>query len=256
MFRRWSALMLAAWVLPPTPLAAEAPTPTPPPAIKTAEPRKAQRPVTNYVGPGGSQISVAFQGEIVQIRSSEGWDGVGLLDGNTYYGVFRYRTSNPATNGARGVHTIDWSNVSDLGVQTTYTAVMTGTVEHRWRLTTRPERPAPSAPPPNIVVAPPGSDERPKLGDYVYVEELPEAITKVPPAYPPNAREARVQGTVMVQALVLKDGSVGETKIVHSIPELDAAAEAAVRQWKFKPALSKGQPVVVWVAVPVKFSLH
>jgi len=49
---------------------------------------------------------------------------------------------------------------------------------------------------------------------------------------------------------------VVDTKVVKSIPMLDAAAVACVRQWIFKPALSKGQPVSVWVAVPVKFSLH
>jgi len=107
----------------------------------------------------------------------------------------------------------------------------------------------------NTVVAPP-DDELPKFGEYVYVEELPEAVTRVPPSYPDIAREAGVDGTVMVQALVGKDGHVKDTKVVKSIPMLDAAALAAVRQWVFKPALSNNKPVAVWVAVPVKFSLH
>jgi protein TonB len=96
----------------------------------------------------------------------------------------------------------------------------------------------------------------PKFGEYVYVEELPEAITKVPPNYPDLAREANVDGTVMVQALVGKDGKVKDTKVVKSIPMLDQAATEAVRQWVFKPALSNNKPVAVWVAVPVRFSLH
>jgi protein TonB len=96
----------------------------------------------------------------------------------------------------------------------------------------------------------------PKFGEYVYVEELPEAITKVPPSYPDLAREANVDGTVMVQALVGKDGKVKDTKVVKSIPMLNDAALAAVKQWVFKPALSNNKPVAVWVAVPVKFSLH
>ena len=106
-----------------------------------------------------------------------------------------------------------------------------------------------------IVVAPP-DDALPAFGEYVYVEELPEAITKVNPAYPDIAREANVDGTVMVQALVGKDGKVKDTKVVKSIPMLDAAAVAAVKQWVFKPALSNNKPVAVWVAVPVRFSLH
>ena len=107
----------------------------------------------------------------------------------------------------------------------------------------------------DIVVAPPG-DELPKFGEYVYVEELPEAITKAKPVYPDLAREAGVDGTVMVQALVGKDGKVKDTRVVKSIAMLDGAAEAAVKQWVFKPALSNNKPVAVWVAVPVRFTLH
>ena len=106
-----------------------------------------------------------------------------------------------------------------------------------------------------IVVAP-SEDELPRFGDYVYVEELPEAITRVTPVYPDLAREAGVDGTVMVQALVGKDGKVKDVRVVKSIPMLDENAKAAVRQWVFKPALSNNKPVAVWVGVPVKFSLH
>ncbi len=106
-----------------------------------------------------------------------------------------------------------------------------------------------------IVVAP-SDDDMPKFGDYVYVEELPEAVTRVPPIYPDLAREAGVDGTVMVQALVGKDGKVKDVRVVKSIPMLDENAKSAVRQWVFKPALSNNKPVAVWVGVPVKFSLH
>jgi len=81
-----------------------------------------------------------------------------------------------------------------------------------------------------IVVAP-SEEELPKFGDCV-------------------------DGTVMVQALVGKDGKVKDVRVVKSIPMLDQAAESAVRQWVFKPALSNNKPVAVWVGVPVKFSLH
>jgi protein TonB len=107
-----------------------------------------------------------------------------------------------------------------------------------------------------LQVAPPSEEELPKFGEYVYVEELPEAITKVPPIYPDMAREANVDGTVLVQALVGKDGKVKDTKVVKSIPMLDEAAVKAVVQWVFKPALSNNKPVAVWVAVPVRFTLH
>lgn len=106
-----------------------------------------------------------------------------------------------------------------------------------------------------IVVAPP-SDDLPKFGDYVYVEELPEAITKVAPIYPDIAREAGVDGQVVIQALVGKDGRVKDTRVVKSIPMLDASAITAVKQYVFKPALSNNKPVAVWVAIPIRFTLH
>lgn len=107
-----------------------------------------------------------------------------------------------------------------------------------------------------IVVAPPSEDELPKFGDYVYVEELPEAITKVQPVYPDIAREAGVDGQVVVQALVGKDGRVKDTRVVKSVEMLDAAAVAAVKQYVFKPALSNNKPVAVWVAIPIRFTLN
>jgi len=107
----------------------------------------------------------------------------------------------------------------------------------------------------SLVIAPP-SDALPAFGEYVYVEELPEAITKVSPEYPDIARQSSMEGTVVVQALVGKDGKVKDTKVVKSVPVLDDAAVAAVKRWVFKPALSNNKPVAVWVAVPVKFSLQ
>ena len=94
------------------------------------------------------------------------------------------------------------------------------------------------------------------FGTYFYFDELPDAIVKVPPVYPDSAREAGVDGLVMVMAHVCACGEVSETRIVRSVPLLDAASAEAVRKWIFKPALLAGEPVSVWVAVPVKFTLH
>ncbi len=99
-------------------------------------------------------------------------------------------------------------------------------------------------------------DEVPQLGQYVYVEELPEPISKPAPEYPDIARDAGVEGTVLVQALIGKDGKVMKTQVTKSVPMLDDAAQAAVKKWVFKPALSNNKPVIVWVAVPVAFKLH
>lgn len=102
----------------------------------------------------------------------------------------------------------------------------------------------------------PGPKTPARFGQYVYVEEFPELVERVPPEYPDPARAADVSGQVMVQALVGKDGRVRETVLLNSIPMLDAAAAHAVERWRFKPATSNGKPVAVWVAVPIKFTLH
>jgi TonB family protein len=92
--------------------------------------------------------------------------------------------------------------------------------------------------------------------DSLRVDVFPVAIEKPPPNYPAKARAAGIQGTVIVLALIGRDGEVKEARIRQSIPELDEAALEAVRHWKFKPALAAGQPLAVWVAIPVKFTLH
>lgn len=116
--------------------------------------------------------------------------------------------------------------------------------------------PAPGVPIGEVPGARVGSGVLPKWGDYVHVTELPEAIVRVPPAYPDSARARGIEGTVMVRALVLPDGSVAEAHASQPLAFLGPAAEACVRQWRFKPALNGTTPVAVWVGVPVKFTLH
>jgi TonB family protein len=99
-------------------------------------------------------------------------------------------------------------------------------------------------------------DHLPAPGEYVFVEELPEAIYRRLPVYPELARMEGVQGVVMVMALVCVSGQVIETSVIKSIPLLDDAAQQAVRHWIFLPAKAGGEPVAVWVGVPVQFSLH
>jgi protein TonB len=100
------------------------------------------------------------------------------------------------------------------------------------------------------------ADRSPSLGTNVYIEELPEAVTKVAPRYPESARQAGVDGTVLVQALVGRDGLIADAVVMRGPRPLYDAALDAVWQWVFKPALSNHKPVAVWVAIPVKFSLR
>lgn len=83
----------------------------------------------------------------------------------------------------------------------------------------------------------------------------PQKVYSVNPVYPQEAREARVQGVVIVEAKVGADGSVAEAWVVRSIPMLDPAALDAVRQWRFSPTLMNGVPVPVICTVTVSFTL-
>ena len=115
------------------------------------------------------------------------------------------------------------------------------------------EPPRPATPSEGVVFAP--NARRPEIGEYVPVDELPEAIMKLEPMYPEEAKRDRIEGIIIVQALVIEDGSVAECRAIPSIHALEEAAVACVRQWRFKPALSGGKPVAVWVHVPVRFML-
>ena len=88
---------------------------------------------------------------------------------------------------------------------------------------------------------------------FVAVDDPAEPLYTVKAPYPDLAREAGVEGTVVVQALVGPDGRVRDTRVLHSIPLLNGAAQDAVRQWRFKPAAAGGTPVATWVSVPMAF---
>ena len=84
----------------------------------------------------------------------------------------------------------------------------------------------------------------------------PKKIKDVQPVYPPIAQSARVQGIVIIEATIGKDGSVKDAKVLRSVPLLDQAALDAVRQWKFTPTLLNGVPVAVIMTVTVNFTLQ
>lgn len=101
----------------------------------------------------------------------------------------------------------------------------------------------------------PPPDEPFILGPDAAIDLLPKATKKVAPVYPRAARQAGIEGKVLVQVLVGQDGKVKDTRIVKSIPGLDEAAEEAARRWEFEPAQTDGEPAPIWVAIPIKFSL-
>lgn len=80
-------------------------------------------------------------------------------------------------------------------------------------------------------------------------------IHRVEPTYPPLARAARVQGDVVLSAIIDTNGQIQNLQLVSGHPMLVPAAITAVRQWRYKPYLLNGQPVEVETTVTVIFTL-
>ncbi len=107
---------------------------------------------------------------------------------------------------------------------------------------------APPPPPPPKPQAP----KRIRVGGNVQTAKLEN---KVMPQYPPLAKQARIQGTVRLQAVISKDGTVQNLQVVSGHPLLVPAAIQAVRQWRYKPTYLNGEPVEVVTEIDVNFSL-
>jgi TonB family protein len=82
----------------------------------------------------------------------------------------------------------------------------------------------------------------------------PIAMLKVDPAYPPEAIRERVEGTVTLYAVIHKDGSVGEVRVLHGVDErLDRNAQIALARWQFRPATRNGTAVDLEAVVQIPF---
>jgi TonB family protein len=93
-----------------------------------------------------------------------------------------------------------------------------------------------------------------KLGE---VDEPPRVLRAVNPLYPADAAKERVEGRVVVQFVVTKEGTVAEPIVIESVPEgvFDEAAIASAEQYIFTPAVHNGQPVDCIVRLPTIFEL-
>ena len=80
-------------------------------------------------------------------------------------------------------------------------------------------------------------------------------IKKVQPPYPPLARSARIQGSVVLQAEISKDGTIQNLRLISGHPMLAPSAIEAVKQWRYKPYFLNGEPVEVETQITVNFTL-
>ena len=88
---------------------------------------------------------------------------------------------------------------------------------------------------------------------------VPVLLREVKPAYTAEAMRAKVQGTVLVECVVLPDGSVGNVQILKSLDSsfgLDQEAIKAAKQWRFRPGVRQGEPVPVLITIELSFTLR
>ena len=83
----------------------------------------------------------------------------------------------------------------------------------------------------------------------------PKKLKHVTPVYPDIARQARVQGIVILECTIGAEGKVTKVTVLRGIPLLEAAAIEAVEQWVYAPTLLNGVPVPVIMTVTVNFKL-
>jgi TonB family protein len=119
----------------------------------------------------------------------------------------------------------------------------------------RPGRmaPPPPPPPPPDWASQDANDPPMRVGGTI---KPPVKLKNVNPAYPPEAQDAKVQGVVIIEARIERDGTVSRARVLRSIPMLDDAAVEAVKQWEFTPTLLNGAPVPVMMTVTVNFTLQ
>ena len=83
----------------------------------------------------------------------------------------------------------------------------------------------------------------------------PLLLVDVKPVYPQLARAARIQGTVRIEAIIARDGTIRDARVVSGHPLLIAAAIDAVRQWRYRATVLNGVSVEVALALEVNFRL-
>jgi len=87
----------------------------------------------------------------------------------------------------------------------------------------------------------------------------PRIVREIKPQYTADAMRAKVQGTVLLECVVLADGSVGRVDVVRSLDPtfgLDQEAVKAAKQWRFQPGTRFGEPVAVLVTIELTFTLR
>jgi TonB family protein len=98
-----------------------------------------------------------------------------------------------------------------------------------------------------------GTPQRIKVGGNVQAAQL---LSQVPPDYPADLQQAGVAGVVKIRAIIGKDGSVLQPRVINTVDSrLAQSALAAVSQWRYQPALLNGEPIEIVTSIDINFTL-
>jgi protein TonB len=90
--------------------------------------------------------------------------------------------------------------------------------------------------------------------DVSELEKRPEAVSQVPPAYPPELRKARIEGSVTLVFILSEEGRVEEPRVENSTrPEFEKPALDAIKRWRFQPGMKDGKAVRSYIRIPMRF---
>ena len=107
----------------------------------------------------------------------------------------------------------------------------------------------------SVPVIPKALDPMPKRMHIASRIAEANLIHDVAPTYPPEAGRARIEGTVVLMAVIGKDGTVRDVRVESGLPLLAQAAIDAVKQWRYRPYLLNGEPIEVDSQITINFTL-
>jgi protein TonB len=105
---------------------------------------------------------------------------------------------------------------------------------------------------PVLVSTPASAPKRTRIPARIAEANL---VYDVAPKYPPDAGRERIEGTVVLMAVIGKDGTVRDVRVESGLPVLAQAAIEAVKQWRYRPYLLNGEPVEIDSQITINFNL-
>ncbi|HYN09853.1 MAG TPA: TonB family protein [Vicinamibacterales bacterium] len=218
------------------------------------------------LGSGAYELSVSLPGfrtarNVIQVRGGQTVTVIVRLDIGSVAEAVTVRSPStdaraaaPTRQPAANPQTVsDYFDAAKILYEQGRIAEAAGTTTRALELlrAAQPEVPIEVTPEPVHAAAGTGPTAPVRVGGHV---KEPRKLRHVPPIYPADAAAAGIEGVVVLEAVIAKDGFVKDLTVLKSVPMLDEAALGAVRLWQFSPTLLNGVPIEVAMTVTVHFT--